>query len=341
LYKVAFECRQPELPIQNLEPQLSNTTYFNLFQQKSTMARAYKLIKGHFVIRYLDLPKSGPEPDGDTIKFLPDQRSLVEALEELSGTPPDINDRGISIRLEAIDALETHYPVGQKEFHQELDGANDARDRHLELLGFKDVVFWENLPNKVKSSNKPSLPGYVLSNGIDVHGRLIGFVFPGQPDKELGPDGASVDADNDLIDKSANTILLKEGRVFAAFYKTLPSPLQEHLATVAENARTARKGIWRRATATKNKPANIVDIKALEELVVWPKLFRRLATFFAQTGDEVDQFEGWLRAGGARRDDRLDRLDTGARSKLSDVVTVDDNGIKLDVWPEEIVINDA
>lgn len=301
----------------------------------------YKLIKGQFVIRYLDLPKSGPEPDGDTIKFLPNKRALVEALEEISSTPPDLNDRGISIRLEAIDALETHYPVGREEFHQELDGANDARDRHLELLGFEDVVFWGDLPNKIKSSNKPSLPGYVLSNGIDVHGRLIGFVFPGQPNEELGEDGASVDADGDLIDKSTNAILLKEGQGFPAFYQTLPPPLQEHLATVAKDARAARKGIWRRATATPYRSANIADIKGLEKLVVWPKLFRRLATFFAETGDELDQFENWLRAGSARHDDGLKRLDTGARSKLSDVVTVDGDGIKMDVWPEEIVIKDA
>jgi hypothetical protein len=33
---------------------------------------SYTLLRGSFVIRYPDLPRQGPEPDGDTVKFLPD-----------------------------------------------------------------------------------------------------------------------------------------------------------------------------------------------------------------------------------------------------------------------------
>ena len=83
----------------------------------------YTLLRGSFVIRYLDLPRQGPEPDGDTIKFLPDTPALVETLPRRSGRPADINARGISVRLEAIDALETHF----EETHQELAGANAAQ----------------------------------------------------------------------------------------------------------------------------------------------------------------------------------------------------------------------
>jgi hypothetical protein len=70
---------------------------------------SYTLLRGEFVIRYPDLPRQGPEPDGDTVKFLPDSPTLVETLPRRSGRPPDINARGISVRLEAIDALETHF----------------------------------------------------------------------------------------------------------------------------------------------------------------------------------------------------------------------------------------
>jgi len=69
---------------------------------------SYTLLRGQFVIRYPDLPRQGPEPDGDTIKFLLDTPALVETLPRRSGRPPDINQHGISVRLEAIDALETH-----------------------------------------------------------------------------------------------------------------------------------------------------------------------------------------------------------------------------------------
>ena len=87
----------------------------------------YMVLRGEFVIRYPDLPRQGPEPDGDTVKFRPDSPALVEALPRPSGTPPDLSARGISVRLEAIDALETHFG----ETHQELAGANAARDELL------------------------------------------------------------------------------------------------------------------------------------------------------------------------------------------------------------------
>ena len=98
------------------------------------------------MIRYPDLPRQGPEPDGDTVKFRPDTPALVEALPRRSGRPPDINARGISVRLEAIDALETHFD----ETHQELAGANAARDELLRRLGFTNVEFFADLPNKVQ-----------------------------------------------------------------------------------------------------------------------------------------------------------------------------------------------
>ena len=108
----------------------------------------YMVLRGQFVIRYPDLPRQGPEPDGDTVKFRPDSPGLVDALPRRSGRPADINARGISVRLEAIDALETHFA----ESHQELAGANAARDELLRLLGFTNIQFFADLPNKVQSA---------------------------------------------------------------------------------------------------------------------------------------------------------------------------------------------
>jgi hypothetical protein len=110
----------------------------------------YTLLRGNFVIRYPDLPRQGPEPDGDTVKFLPDTPALVEALPRRSGIPPDINARGISVRLEAIDALETHFG----ETHQELVGANAARDELLRLLGFTNVVFFDDQPDELPQQRR-------------------------------------------------------------------------------------------------------------------------------------------------------------------------------------------
>ena len=148
----------------------------------------YTVLGGLFVIRYPDLPRQGPEPDGDTVKFRPDTPGLVEALPRVSGTPPDINARGISVRLEAIDALETHFG----ETHQELVGANARVTSCCAGSGSPTWCSSSNLPNKVQSADQDHVRGHVLSNGIDANGRMIGFVYPGD---QPGPDGATVFVD--------------------------------------------------------------------------------------------------------------------------------------------------
>ncbi|MEV0380351.1 lamin tail domain-containing protein [Nonomuraea sp. NPDC050643] len=291
---------------------------------------SYTLLRGSFVIRYPDLPRQGPEPDGDTVKFLPDTPALVEALPRRSGRPPGINGRGISARLEAIDALETHFA----ETHQEPEGGNAARDRLLELLGFGNVVFWDDLPNKVRSADQDSIRGHVLSNGIDGNGRLIAFVYAGE---HPGPDGASVFVDGTLADQSVNGRLLAEGLVYPAFYATLPAELRTHLAEVSQAARRKAIGLWPRSTADPNGEAVIATLEDAERLVMWPKLFRRIVPFLAQaTG--FDGFDAWLRADPVNRDDELFLIPRLERGNLHDVVKGEGQRIRLTMWPEDFII---
>jgi len=142
---------------------------------------------------------------------------------------------GLSVRLEAIDALETHFG----ESHQELAGANAARDELLHLLGFTNVEFFADLPNNVQSADQDSVRGHVLSNGIDGNGRLIAFVYPGE---HPGPDGSMVFVDNALVDQSANAALLAAGHAYPAFYATLPATLRRHLADASRAAQSSRNG---------------------------------------------------------------------------------------------------
>ena len=44
------------------------------------------------------------------------------------------------------------------------------RDELLAELGFTNVVFFNDLPNKVQSADQDSIRGHVLSNGIDANG---------------------------------------------------------------------------------------------------------------------------------------------------------------------------
>lgn len=296
----------------------------------------YTVLHGRFVIRYPDLPRQGPEPDGDTVKFLPGTPGLVEALPRPSGTPPDLGARGISVRLEAIDALETHF----SETHQELAGANAARDELLRLLGFTGVTFFDDLPNKVRSADQDSLPGTVLSNGVDANGRLIGFGYAGDdPAVRPGPDGGTVFLDEAGVDRSVNALLLAAGMAYPAFYATLPAALRTHLGMVSRKARAAAAGIWARSVADPNAAATVGSLAELQQLVIWPKLFRRLVPYLAGGAAGLDGLDAWLRADAVNRDDALfliDRLETG---NLHDVVEASGTSLRMTVWPEDFIID--
>ena len=295
---------------------------------------AYTLLVGNFVIRFPDLPNQGPQPDGDTIKFLPDNPELVMDLTRISGRPPKINDRGISVRLEAIDALETHF----KQTHQEVKGGNLARDELLAHLGFKNVVFSKRHPHNIESANEDSLPGYVLSNGIDANGRLIGFVYEGSDDIP-GDDGSTITLGTRLLDKSINTKLLADGHVYPAFYRTLPAKLREHLAVKSQAARAAKKGIWPRSTADlSNGAAEVLSLESLETLVMWPKLFRRLVDFLSSNNEGLSGFVPWLREDDATRDDRMYRLDTNKGVNFHEILTIDGDSIRLNVQFEQVIV---
>ncbi|MEV6038412.1 hypothetical protein AB0L65_45200 [Nonomuraea sp. NPDC052116] len=297
----------------------------------------YTLLRGNFVIRYADLPRQGPEPDGDTVKFLPDSPALVEGLPRRSGHPPKINRRGVSVRLEAIDALETHF----EETHQQLAGANAARDELLRLLGFTNVRYWEDLPNKVQSADQDSIRGHVLTNGVDANGRLIGFAYAGDPpgaDGADGADGAAVFLDPALVDASANGTLLAGGLVYPAFYATLPAQLRTHLAEVSQAARGKAAGIWPGSTADPNGAATVTGLADAEGLVMWPKLFRRLVPYLAAGFTDFDGFDAWLRADPVNRDDEVFLLTKLERGNLHDVIKGAGQQIQLTVWPEEFII---
>jgi hypothetical protein len=295
---------------------------------------SYTLLRGSFVIRYPDLPRQGPEPDGDTVKFKPDSPALVETLPRRSGRPPNISGRGVSVRLEAVDALETHFA----DTHQELAGANAARDELLRLLGFTNVRYFGDLPNKVESADQDSLRGHVLTNGIDANGRLIAFVFPGD---HPGVDGAEVFMDGPLADTSVNGRLLAGGLVYPAFYATLPAELRTHLAGVSQAAREKAlpAGIWPRSTADPDGAAAIVDLAAAEALVMWPKLFRRVVPYLAAGFTDFDGFDAWLRADPVNRDDELFLIRLLERGNLHDVVRGAGQQLQLTMWPEEFIIS--
>ena len=81
----------------------------------------------------------GSQPDGDSVRFFPDDPALWARV---PGAPAVRTNAagGAQLRLDAIDALETHYsPPASAPRHQPLALAHAARDELLDWLGFREV----------------------------------------------------------------------------------------------------------------------------------------------------------------------------------------------------------
>jgi hypothetical protein len=300
---------------------LFNTRFFS--KNKTKM---FKLLHGKFFVG------NGLQPDGDTIRFKPDNADFVEELRQGSHGRP-ITEGGVNIRLEAVDALEKD---------QELAGATAARDELLRRLGFTNVGYSGNPPFIVNSGDQ-EISGHVLSNGFDSFGtHLVGFIYKGDGSVH-GSDGSVISLDKSLVDESVNASLLSEGYVFPAFYDTLPENLREHMAMKSTTARLAQKGVWSRSKGFPGDPLILKTptLANLRKAVLWPKLYRRLQKYF-ESGrrNDFDGFIPWLQEDTKLRDDGilLIQRDAPESVRLHDVVEASGNSVGLKFWPEEFVI---
>jgi hypothetical protein len=288
----------------------------------------YTLVKGEFHIHYPDMPRNGPEPDGDTLKFKPDDPQIVRG-QLPNGGAADFNGRGmVNLRFEGIDALETHF----SEMHQDMTWANAARDRMLRLAKFQTVQFFPDLPEKVSHADPHPTRGYVLSNGLDGHGRIVSFVYA---DAAGEADGSAVWLDAGRLNQSLNAKLMSDGLVYPMYYTSLPRDLRDRLTELVIRAWNYDRGLW--PADVSYELTTIGNLADLEALAMWPKLFRRLAKYFASGYSGLGDFEAWLRADPRDRDDRL-QLPDGELGNMHDVIELSGNRIRMRYWPEELVV---
>ncbi|MCP4422900.1 MAG: hypothetical protein GY803_00250, partial [Chloroflexi bacterium] len=209
-----------------------------------------------------------------------------------------------------------------------------ARDILLEQAGFGDVQFFNDKPFKVETVENHPIRGYLLSNGLDTYGRTIAFVYTGD---HPNVDGSSIYVEPTDLDDSLNAHMLRQGHAYPAFYLSLPAELRDHLRAMASTARADGAGLWPEATATAYQNAAIPGANDLQELVIWPKLFRRLAAFYQDGNNNLADLDAWLRADSRDRDDRL-LLPNRELSNMHDIIAVNGNNVRLTYLPEDIVI---
>jgi endonuclease YncB( thermonuclease family) len=290
----------------------------------------YTLVKGQITIRNATLPKQGPQPDGDTVTFIPDSVDLVRSLKLFSGTPADIRNGHINVRYEGIDALETHF----RALHQDLRFARAARERNLAQLGFKNVKFFADAPNVIESVTRNPLPAHVIANGIEANGRLLGLVYAGRNSKA---DGSKLFVDEALLNKSVNADLVREGLAYVEPYDTMPMALVKQLRSLVQRSRANRRGLFAHESITTKKAALLRNLDDLQLLVMWPKLFRRMAVYFGEGNVGLAGFDTWVRANPKDRDDTL-RLPDGEKGNMHDTYSITGDRLRLHFRPEDLLV---
>lgn len=261
-------------------------------------------------------------PDGDTIRFKPDR---LDDLDLLDGVPPSPNVRGhVSLRLEGIDALETHFE-GR---HQPLALANAARDQLLKLVGITNVV-WDAQQGSVISSTDGT-PGFIASRATDKFGRIIAFAFSGAPP---GATGSQIFLDTQLLDRSVNAQMIRDGLAYPTYYWGLFADLRDHLTGLVTAARAASQGIF--GVDTTNTLFSVPNIGALtDQHVIMPKLFRRASTYVAAAGTIVG-FKAMLEA---NQEPVFDLVDSNFTHFDTFVEEIGDQ-IRLTRLPEQLVFD--
>jgi len=276
-------------------------------------------------------PVTGTEPDGDSVRFRFDDPG--DWTQVLGPNKVRTNAVGAAqLRMDAIDALETHYtPTGGHLLHQPLGLAHAAAAELLKWLGFRGV---QRDGEKVIAVDQDDLPGFILTRGADVYGRCVALVGRGDPP---ATSSHMINVDVKLVRKTANHRLLTTGLAYPTFYSKLYVDLRRELAKQAGAARDAGKGVFARDRTQKG-----VEVKTLttltDDAVILPKLFRRLTDYLHLNGDDpaLTGFMTFL----SQQDDQLWVIPTGQKTSFDTVVAVSGQTVRLKRLPEELVFEE-
>lgn len=274
----------------------------------------------------------GTSPDGDSVRFYaddPDVWSTVGIAARANATG------GVQLRLDAVDALETHYtpPHGHR-WHQPAALAQGASAQLLTMLGFTQVV--RDAAGTVTSAVPDRQTGYILTGFADVYGRAVSLAFAGSRAGRGVPDGAAVYVGVPELRRSVNHSLLTAGWVYPTFYSRLFVDFREELAAVTVAARAATVGVWAHdetlSGATVRSATGLQD-----EVVLMPKLFRRLAEYLTDTGTAPVDLTGFTAFVAAHDDDRLYTVPRGQATGLDTLLKVSKQKLTLTLPPEQLV----
>jgi endonuclease YncB( thermonuclease family) len=274
----------------------------------------YKVIAGTFHIK-------GFQPDGDSIRFQANKQEHWNFFTWKTATDKAAKKK--QLRVEAIDALETHY----EGYYQPRAFALAALESLLELLQIHTVTYSLSMTQVVDASDGKA--GFIASATVDPFGRPVSYVFP--KDANL-TDGAVMDSSELPVENSINFQLAREGLVYPTFYTTTDKVFAEKIRAVVARARATKRGIW---SIDRTADFTLWDIRTLQEdNLIMPKLFRRLVFFFANYSD-FGKLEEYMK----KQRDNLTLWDGTKKRSLADLMTIEGRRLRMSTPVEDILFS--
>jgi len=250
----------------------------------------YTLIKGSFHV-------VGYSPDGDSMMFRAKNskhwQNLVAQNSKLFAEK--VAKGALQLRLQGIDALETHYsppplrtpselkgkasskqskpkPSGT---HQPAEIGQMATDKFLKIVGVTKTKWrkWGSttwidkacIPQKGKDvwiddKHDDVLPGYIVASEVERNGRPLAWVFAGSCSNRDGSE-LSKESLAKRLRQSVNYQLLQKGLVYPYFYMGLAGILRKKMITATKLARNSavrkKKALAKKSTKSTEKVANL------------------------------------------------------------------------------------
>ncbi len=270
----------------------------------------FKIIKGAFHVK-------GYQPDGDSIRFKADNDANWNFF------PNADTDKKKQLRIEAIDALETHY----EGYHQPMPFALAALEKLLALIGIKNVKYSLSVTHIVDADDET--PGFIASTGMDRYKRPISFLFPA--DAPL-TDGAILDIGQLPLEQSVNYLLLREGLVYPTFYTSTEPLVVDKFRTAVQRAKIGGRGLW---AIDRTPDFTLWDTRTIQDdIMILPKLFRRLVGFFDRYQD-FNELHDYM----VRQQDDLQLINNPTPRSLSSLMTIKGRRLKLKKPVEDILFS--
>jgi endonuclease YncB( thermonuclease family) len=258
----------------------------------------------------------GKEPDGDSVRFVPDTPDL---LQQLAGAERIrlSHDGSVQLRFDGVDAPELHYGKAVQPLGAE------ARDDLLARIGFTRVTYAEVGPTTVTAADPPGgVRAAILTAMAEANGRPVSYVLIGD-DEVLPADGIRLLADADLLERTLNACLLNEGIAYYTAYTSTPATHRNQLRQLAAAARDESVGVWGQDATCGFDLTDPSSIGPGGQLI-FPKLFRRCTDYLhaLAQGFAGDLAEWIIKVSTDPRHDENDGVIVGGATqvKLSDLL---------------------